>query len=981
MTTYDIYFNSGGGDPGTHFTNGDNVSMLEITNSDQDYYQSAVLTIFDDDTSISVGNNVLIEIDNINQFNGYVSRIQRSIDAGVEYKTYQLIGKTYDLWRYFTDNDVTYTGYTTYIASSLVGRFCPGITCNAIEPYEGTDITTEIDFSNMKVGDCLVSLTDYDNYKFYVDSNGILNYFNPPSSQYLTTFTESDLISMDPIEQADEDITNVCLVIGPTPDFVSTTEVSDTYKYKRSFPNEIYVAQKFTAASSRLSSVKLYLGHSEGDNEPDNLFFEIWGASSTPIFNDTFDNGDYLNDGTNINLETSNGKLRLTYTDINSIYNNGATNEDYHVPFFMFKPTANCCLRRTRLYISNDLPYYNQVVNTICRSGSDGFPSLDEVIASGMITDVNSTYTWYALDFEDFPALISGITYSCVWNNDWTLDGEASHLLPLRKFNASEENLTVKGGHKGTLTSPGSWTSAGNTLTTCYVYLSVFPTSGSIQSISTGIDCQYMLADWTAYKSGSFIKISGTNNGGATWSGLTDNTWMTFGSESSDGVILKYIFSSNGFFTPMLDSVNLEIGDSAGSSASYPRSSNKVVHSDDLIFTSSDFPYPPSYNSWKAYTNPKLRLVEDNSYYMIMKYPSGSSKYWDYYYNPTVDIASGNISYSWDSGATWSSNSDYSYYDYLGLNDISISDPGIYPTDKILVSMWSTSSFAGTLEKLYVKSVSPSYISYHLLRGAVYKSSNTGDYELIAQTESMNAADDRPGGTWVGDFGPSAMLADTWYFIAVWGACEGPSTFNPICYCQPPDFTGRTWYDTSRDYSASSNGDFSLYPTLITETSLDNEFTKYNWESVYAWASIVKDNEEGIPGGSMVYKLGWGGDTDTIRAVASNQTSISNYGRHLKRIDDSTITTLYQAELRAEREVSQNSIPKKGTLVVNGVSNMGLDYKFSSNFTNFGINESHDIVSYTQRIDENGFTTSINYGKQPYDIVSDVTRLQKEVYG
>jgi hypothetical protein len=127
----------------------------------------------------------------------------------------------------------------------------------------------------------------------------------------------------------------------------------------------------------------------------------------------------------------------------------------------------------------------------------------------------------------------------------------------------------------------------------------------------------------------------------------------------------------------------------------------------------------------------------------------------------------------------------------------------------------------------------------------------------------------------------------------------------------------------------------------------------------------------------MSFQLGW--KQGEITATAENSESIDLYGRHFKKITDSTLNTYELAQARADLEVSgMTAIPKKGTVTIEGRTNIEPYYRFSSNLTNFDINEIWNIVSYTQTIDQNGFTTTINYGRQPFDLAAKVARIARK---
>ena len=147
--------------------------------------------------------------------------------------------------------------------------------------------------------------------------------------------------------------------------------------------------------------------------------------------------------------------------------------------------------------------------------------------------------------------------------------------------------------------------------------------------------------------------------------------------------------------------------------------------------------------------------------------------------------------------------------------------------------------------------------------------------------------------------------------------------------------------------------------------SIDNGVT---WSSNADWPSYV-------PSGSMAFDLGW--KQGSITATAEDTDSIASYGRHFRTINDSTINTLELAQARAYGEISANRfLKKKGTITIDGRTDMKTYYRFSSNLTNFGIEDIWDVVSYTQRIDGQGFQTIINYGKQPFDIMKVISDLE-----
>ena len=178
-------------------------------------------------------------------------------------------------------------------------------------------------------------------------------------------------------------------------------------------------------------------------------------------------------------------------------------------------------------------------------------------------------------------------------------------------------------------------------------------------------------------------------------------------------------------------------------------------------------------------------------------------------------------------------------------------------------------------------------------------------------------------------------------------------------------------------WNYSSNG---MYWEFFNDPLCKNGKIYYSWNRGHTWSSN-KDDPIHVPTGCMAVKLSWGGSETALSARASNQTSINLYGRHFKKITDTTLTTDELLQARADYEVSGTTIiPKKGYFVINGKADMSTDYKFSANLGNFGFNEPLEIVSYTQNWDsKNGFSTHINYGVQPFDITRVITQLEEKV--
>jgi len=280
---YDVIFQSGQTDQFKYETYS-NVSDINITKSDQSYYQSTTLTLYDisqdDEDSLDINNTLKIYIDDDIIFDGYVNRVKRSI-AGKRKYTIQAIGRTYDLWRFTTSSTTSFTNkYTSYIVSSLVSDYCSGNGYVVYPPKIGPASGSFIDYVelfDMEIGSCVGRMAQFDGYSFFVDEDGILNYYEPKETEQFTV-TESDIIKMSEIDESDDSMKNDILVLGSVQyeKFSEKLSAPDGYIYISGTATDggdgRYIAQKITVPddlhADKISSIKLYIDRSIGDNTP-----------------------------------------------------------------------------------------------------------------------------------------------------------------------------------------------------------------------------------------------------------------------------------------------------------------------------------------------------------------------------------------------------------------------------------------------------------------------------------------------------------------------------------------------------------------------------------------------------------------------------------------------------------------------------------------------------------------------------------------
>jgi len=121
---------------------------------------------------------------------------------------------------------------------------------------------------------------------------------------------------------------------------------------------------------------------------------------------------------------------------------------------------------------------------------------------------------------------------------------------------------------------------------------------------------------------------------------------------------------------------------------------------------------------------------------------------------------------------------------------------------------------------------------------------------------------------------------------------------------------------------------------------------------------------------------------DNITGLYADSGSIEKYGLHFQRRSEDLIVNRNDAETLARTivETYKDGL-YTGSITIYGVTGISLNSKFRLKLPHLGFNENLNIVSYKHRIDKSGFTTTINFGSEPYDIAVKVARLEREVFG
>jgi len=972
--TYDIYFNSGGTNP-VFYKEGDNISLLEITDSDQDYYQNGLIVLYNVPSTQTIGDTIQIYINDTEQFNGYVVRKEESIDAGVKYYNYQLIGKTYNLWRHHTGSNVTYTDKTTsFIASSLVGKYCNNIS-GLTDVTTGVIIDGDITFDYETVGDALVKLTEYDGYKFYVDTDNYLNYYEVTSEGSAFSVEEADIISMNPVEESDEDIVNDVLVVGGS-DYSEKTSVP-LFTNSKVIAGDVYVAQKFKAESDRLSSIRTYLDRTRDPYKPDALDLEIWHNTERQIYDDHFTNTNYIN---------------TVVSDWNPINDNYTSNYEISGTYLIKEPHPEWPSDPDRYSITG-------MVETLCFSGqyTSEKPGFDCKYMKVTLYGI-STQNILISGTND-----SGATWATVTDGEWHDFGSENYAIKARFVFPSSAGIKTwtPGLDRATIDiaddSGGFEIEVFDDTFDSYTHLSSNSNDSNYMRIrddklelsGSTLDKEYIYAD----------SVSDSYTGGT-------NTTIS----NIDNLLLPY---SNSIYSAPSNWGPGDVG--------------------TLIFTLDE----PSYID-KLYTSGWTSYESSFKFYITDIYVSGgwSGGFADGWaltksFGTTLNI----IGRPRKKLYTDLHNNGYVY---SGVKKIKILVESPYLPDEGTTTRWYDIAFrrrdlffnSGNIKsKVYktsdvdmtylkvepIDETYPDNISYSgsLDKGVNWTKLSKNVFTTIGTPGNQAQIQYcfKPSGSWpTGKYSSISFLPDTPLLdscvltTSLNNAGSLPKSGTKIEFSDdnsfstgdvvyPPSWSSwQTWTDpklrlNKNDYywlilsHASSNGEYWTYRYDPASTYTDGNIA-YSWAENGVgvnWSSNSTDPTH-VPSGNITFELGW--KEGNITATSSSTWSIDKYGRHFKKISDSNINSLNLAADRARLEIIAHSgIKKKGTMTISGRDSMSTSFMFSANLSNYGINERFEVVSYTQRITpQEGFMTEINYGKQPYDIVKELNKLKGAVY-
>jgi len=666
---------------------GSNISLLEVTNSDQEYYDTGIIQSTDDYSELIIGSSIEVEIEGKKILDGYVARKSVS-PIGQKLWNLQVVGRSYDLWRHLTDDDALYEDlYTTYIASSLVNSYASDdVTPNEITTdFSGAFLDSEIDLRNMTVGDALLQLIGRDNYKFRVDISGQLEYYSPSTVASPVTITEENIIDLSPPELADEDIVNVCLVKGGSDYSTTTEQLEHDYTHNLDYQS-MWIAQRFTCLDDELSAVSLYMDRTVDPNQPETTTFEIWSDTETLLYDDTCDDVTYVK--SSFKLQTGLDSTFLTLAKTSKYNSNPPISTSPHPQ----NDYVGCVFDSTDVALNNCgfyklekviVYFYANWAGTLwCEVYSGNsmttFTNVGSCMGSSSVPvsnigDFTAKTVWF-LDKNIIVSGTAGLTPAAkYWNFIFYTDNPSTKEIKIRNALYGDSTWPPK----SSFTSPdkSSWTLHGTAeedIPWLRVYFREYYSSTRWSSNQYTVDTQLIRVSAQTLMSGAYasgLLISGSNDGGATWSSLNNGEWTDLGSEGntcdikfkmeagsggSDHYIRHGGDIDNIVYVPIIDNVRVEVRPAGSTGGGEPGS--KMEWSDDISLQATDLPYPPDWCEWQTYTSPKLGLSKGGYYWMVLK--SGSidtaGKYFILYYTSSTTIADDmSIQGTTDQGANW----------------------------------------------------------------------------------------------------------------------------------------------------------------------------------------------------------------------------------------------------------------------------------------------------------------------------------------
>lgn len=1019
---WDIYFNSGQ-DGGFTRSIGDNVLKIQISNAEDADYQNAMVTLFKEPSSLSINDDVDIYIDDgvngySHEFNGYVSR-KETVPRGVNELHLQCIGNTYNLWRYYCSSTSIYSSQTTgYIAHDIVNNFVSGVDASLI-PIDSGNLVEYIDLSEWVVGDALKRLTDFDGYHFYVDAQNRLGYYKKESNTQFTV-NEDDIVNINHIEEADDDLINIALVLGSIQyEYHPFYDVgSRTYNMNNT---DKWIAQRFWVdnrlSDRRLSTVNFYADRATGENMPNWMQGSIYSEDSDSHKVGSLMTGmDELNwFGSSIpnppdwstyskpeNGYAISSNLSKVYNYFLILHSDSVTSSKWWKPYFQL---ATCCRCN---FDANDggltcgkygypktlpwtqdrwnnfkFPYYNWDST----NGVMNFRIASNTSIPSQRTPIFSGYLDKIFKLQQLDSMIStnvfikaDIRFDYVSGNFKTHDMLVPYLSPTYYKTGGIFLGFGKGDDMPTAYDRGYWAwdelgfeFVASGIGTAMVFplhrTSDYQTRGDLYNLSTGqtyqIECklinhsenvygnlyphrpfEFWIDNHRIYVLSSSIRSFDNNiaryfNFMTYWgsyrndspfssqilSGCVDNIRVGYEYEIKDKFLDEPGFQDNDWDSFGSNPTGIDFG-----YCNYDYAGDRI----NWCFYERDYDTNLSCygREWWYFPKSKTFKAEDGAWFEV---------------DLTLNM--------FNSGSQ-------------------PAESGKLSTDKpgIVFAMCHSEATRGFGFGFSTKTSGSQYNKYTIPKIAICDTQTS-------TIQSMNIATTIPS---AGRFLIRCELSgNKTYLFMDSGAGQGmklisSATVNSLSQCGEGYL--RTYdrfalfYEDGRASPDNTAFDVCKVSGGIHSLRVGNKFTG-------DYSCLSTDGGTSWDIVPYTFSTGFGWNEHQLRSEYVSNESIAQYGRHLTRYTESLLTKQEDVDNYAKTLIEQFSgLKYKGNITIDGRTDIDIDKRITLDLINMGISSTVDINSYVHTIDGNGFTTSIQFGPEPYNLASKVAKLEGEVY-
>jgi len=172
MTSFEILINPRSPTEVRSIPDDKRIEDIKINNSKQQSYQNATFQLIDEDKTfyndVSIGSAIEIEVNDVLEFTGFISNIAKNFVGGITLNI-QCTGDTFDLERYLTAVNKTYTGEkSAAIAHNLCTSYGQGkLDISNINTNDGVTIQSIV-FNAETLNTCFQRLSQLDGFNYYI---------------------------------------------------------------------------------------------------------------------------------------------------------------------------------------------------------------------------------------------------------------------------------------------------------------------------------------------------------------------------------------------------------------------------------------------------------------------------------------------------------------------------------------------------------------------------------------------------------------------------------------------------------------------------------------------------------------------------------------------------------------------------------------------------------------------------------------------